>query len=348
MEILYSTTILAFLSRIKKMALKILSEEMGIKTGRSRFVYKGYSYPLHIIVFDHPSKLGTFHPDLFEIGVNKMYLMEEEDAIQEVLRHELAHLATFLKYGKDVPSHGKEFRTICKEYGWPEKVSKASVTIEQGVKRHRIAEKVRKLLSLSESPHPKEAEEAALKAQYLLDKYNVSYTPPSEEETVLLRILERKRGSAKLQAIASILKSYYVYPVFNRGKEGVYLEVIGERLSVEVADYVSHFLDRQFESLWKEAKKETPSLKGTISKNSFFRGLAEGYLSKAIRSKSLIRTEKSLIEKAQKIYPHLSSTTTAFRHSEKGARLGKEKGRKMTIAEGLKEKFRPFLLARKY
>ena len=196
MEILYSTTILLFLRKVKKMAFEILACEMRIKVGRSRFYYQGYSYPLQFIVFDHPSTLGTFQRDLFEIGINKVFLLENEEAIKEMIRHELAHLLTFLEFGCRVPAHGKEFRAVCKRYGWAVEVSKATVPLEKVVKNKRIVEKVRKLLSLAESPHPSEAEEATLKAQQLLSKYNVEYTP-KEDTTVLLRILEKKRGKRK-------------------------------------------------------------------------------------------------------------------------------------------------------
>jgi hypothetical protein len=86
MEILYSTTILSFLRKVKNMAFEILSNEMGIQVGRSRFHYQGYSYPLQCIVFDHPTTLGTFQSDLFEIGINKLFLFEDDKATKEVIR----------------------------------------------------------------------------------------------------------------------------------------------------------------------------------------------------------------------------------------------------------------------
>ncbi len=344
MEILYSTTILSFLKKVKTMAFEILTREMKLRVGRSRLYYQGYSYPLHFIVFDHPSTLGTFQSDLFEIGINKVFLLENEEAVKEIIRHELAHLVTFLDFGSSVSMHGKEFRAVCKRYGWAVEVSKATVPLEKVVKNKRIVEKVRKLLSLAESPHPSEAEEATLKAQHLLSKYNVEYAP-EEDKTVLLRVLEKKRGSAKLQAIASIARSFYVYPIFNKGKKGVYLEIIGDKTATQIAEYVAHFLDHQFEALWREAQKEDPLLKGTASKNSFFRGLAEGYKGKEVDSKALIRVENHLITMAQKIYPYLSSVSSSFCHHERGARKGREKGKRMKILEGIQEKFKRFLLA---
>ncbi|WP_194848531.1 SprT-like domain-containing protein [Candidatus Neptunochlamydia vexilliferae] len=334
MEILYSKTILAFLKKVKGLAQEILTEEMSLPVGRSRFHIGALSYPLHFTVFDHPSKLGYFQHDLYEIGINKLFLLEEEETIKDLLRHELAHYMTFIEHGPDVSPHGKEFREICKKYGWSTEVARAQVSIEKAVKNKQIVDKVRKLLSLATSPEPKEAEAATLKAQELLAKYNVKFH--EEDDPIhLLRVLQKKRGSAKLQAIASILRLFFVYPIFNHGKGVLYLEILGDPLNIEVAEYVAHFLDHHFELLWKEAKKEEPRLKGTVAKNSFFRGIAEGYEKKGLpTSRTLIQIEKSLAA----IYPQITSRKVSYHHSEAAAKKGREKGKGLKIREGLRQK----------
>lgn len=334
MQILYSKTILAFLKKVKGLSKEILAEEMSLSVHRSRFSIRGISYPLHFVLFDHPSKLGYFQQDLYEIGVNKLFLLENDKEIKDLLRHELAHYMTFIEHGPEVLPHGKEFQNVCKRYGWTPAISRAKVPLKEAVKNKRIVEKIRKLLSLAESPHPEEAKAATLKAQELLAKYNVN-VQEEEDEIHLLRVLQSKRSSAKLQAIASILRLFFIYPVFNHGKGTLYLEILGDPLNIEVAEYVAHFLDRHFEVLWKETKKEDPRLKGTIAKNSFFRGLAEGYGKRAIPTeKALICIEKSLAL----IYPHLSSKKVSYHHSEAAAKRGREKGRLMKIREGVRKK----------
>lgn len=342
MEIFYSNTILTFLKKVRKLAKTILIEEMGLQVGRSRLYYKTSSYPLNFVVFDHPSRLGYFTSSHYEIGINKLFLLDNEEEIKNLLRHELAHYMTYLEYGEHVPSHGKEFRSICKRYGWPTEIARAQIPIEKAVKNHRIAEKVRKLLSLAESHHTKEAKSATLKAKELLLKYNLS-SLEVEEEMVVKRIFEQKRSSAKLQAIAEILRTFFVYPIFNHGEKTLYLEIIGERVNVEVAEYVAHFLGAHFEELWKT--RESP-LKGLAAKNAFFRGIAKGFLSKGIPTQGLIRIEKALIEHVATIYPHLSyrkSARRCFAHAEKeGIRAGKN----LKIREGIKKVFTPLLSLR--
>lgn len=311
---------------------------MGLKVGQKRFFLGSTSYPLQFVVFDHHSRFGHFESRLFEIGINKLFLLEKDEEIKNILRHELAHYITFIEYGENVRSHGKEFRKICKRYGWPSEISKAQIPIEKAIKNKRIVEKVRKLLSLGDSPHIEEAESAALKAKELLSKYNLELNEP-DEETLVLRVLEKKRGGAKLQAIASILRTFFVYPIFNHGKGVLYLEIIGDRVNVEVAEYVAHFLDSQFEILWREGRKKTPFMKGTASKNSFFRGLAEGYQKRELpSSKALIRIENELALRVEKIYPHLSSSKVSYHHNVRAANQGKFFGRNLKIRESLRQK----------
>lgn len=338
MEILYSETIFAFIKKCKGLARKILSEEMNLRVGRSRFFVKNTSYPLHIVTFEHPSRLGYFQADLFEIGVNKTYLHEGDKSLLDLLRHELAHYMTFITFGPQVPHHGKEFLSICKQYGWNAEVSRAVIQGDKIKKNEKILGKVQKLLSLSDSPHPEEAEAATLKAKELLLKYSLEFREECDEMH-LLRFLPRKRSSAKLHAISSILRTFLVYPVFNHGRGCVYLEILGKKVHVEVAEYVANFLDNKFELLWKEAKKETPSLKGAVSKNSFFRGLAEGYTQKSEKqSSALIRMENQLTTLAANVYPHLASSRSSYKHHETANKLGKDKGKKLSINRGLKKK----------
>lgn len=339
MEILYSNTILAFLKKVRKLAQTILTEEIGLKVGYSRLYYHSASYPLHFVIFDHPSRLGYFTASHYEIGINKLFLLEKDEEIKNLLRHELAHYLTFLDFGENIPSHGKEFQSVCQRYGWPSRVSQAKVPIEKAVKNRRIAEKVKKLLSLAESHHKEEAQAATLKAQELLLKHNLS-SHDVEEETALKRIFKGNRNSAKLQAIAEILRTFFVYPVFNHGKNALYLEIVGERLNVEIADYVFHFLDHHFEILWKSRPS---TLKGLAAKNAFFRGISKGFLSKEVPSSDLIRVERALLGRVGTIYPHLSYRKSFYRDSPHAEKEGVRIGQTLKIREGIKKSFPPLL-----
>ncbi|MDN3509108.1 MAG: DUF2786 domain-containing protein [Candidatus Neptunochlamydia sp.] len=344
MEILYSQTILAFLMKVRRLSLAILSDEMGLGVGRTRFYIGRISYPLQFVVFDHPSNLGHFIPSLYEIGINKLYLLESEEEVKNLLRHELAHYITYIEHGEVIASHGKEFKAICKRYGWPSVISKAHIPIDKALKNKQIVDKVRKLLSLSASPQPEEAKQATLKAKELLSKYNLEITA-MDDETAVIRTLEKKRSSIiKIQAIAAILHTFFVYPVINHGKGILYLEIIGDRVNVEVAEYVAHFLDKHFETLWNEGRKKDPLLKGVAAKNAFFRGLATGYQhQEKPDSKALVRIEKELIKRVETFYPHLATSKQNPIYSERATKIGEHFGEKLKIREGIKKHLTPLL-----
>jgi len=109
MEILYSQAIFSFLKKGHRLALRILREEVHLKVGNTRFYLNNRSYPLHLVAFEHPSRLGYFRAEFYEIGINKSYLFESEKDLLDLLRHELAHYLTFIKHGPHVPHHGKDF-----------------------------------------------------------------------------------------------------------------------------------------------------------------------------------------------------------------------------------------------
>ena len=325
MEFLYSDTILAFLQKARERAKTILKDEVGLRVRGSRFFYNGYSYPLVILLFEDDRKLGYFDPNFYEIGLNKEVMLRDD--LDDIIRHELAHYITWIIHGP-VRDHGKEFHDICRQYGWNKEISLAtSIAAPQ---QSRIASKIKKLLSLASSANRFEAEQATVKANELLMKHNIDHLS-EESEMRVRRLITSKRASAKLQSIATILRTFLVYPVLNRGQESVSLEVFGVRENIEVAEYVAHFLDREFDSLWKES-----GLKGAASKNSFFRGIADGYCKRApSQEHGLIKVENALMHALPMAYPHLSSKYTKYRHCKDGSRLGQMRGKSLTIKEGI-------------
>lgn len=337
MNLLYSETICLFLKKVKKEAQSILKNEMGLTCEPRRFWVKETGYPLHFVVFEHPTKMGYFDPEMYEVGVNKCFLFESESAMRDLLRHELAHYMAFIIHGPSVPHHGKEFHAICELYGWKTEVARATTSPSNRKNSHRILEKVQKLFALSTSHHAHEAELALLKARELLVKYHLTHVGSDPEEMEIHRILKQKRSSSKMQAIASILKHFFVYPVFNHGKGCVYLELFGDSVNLEIAIYVGHFLNRELEHLWKST-----GLKGLRAKNSFFRGVAKGYdqkmKPKADQVQAIMTLENQLVDIASKAYPHLTLSYSRSNIDFKASEIGKERGKKLQIFKSLKSK----------
>ncbi len=308
-----------------------MKEEMGLDVRRSRFVWRGYLYPLHFVVFEDPQKLGQFNASAYQIGLHKklMYLAKDE-VIENILRHELAHFYTFLLYGKQFSSlqpHGKEFQDVCKRFYWGRNVSLAYSNLEEenlnareDQEFEKIKTKIKKLLALSSSDNPHEAEMATIKANNLLLEHNLKNLSldieEENEEVVVLSVYQSPKSNPMTNALYDILQYFYVQPVINRNNKGVHLDVVGSRLNTSLALEVSQFIQEEFLRLWLKTKSEKPHLKGLRAKNSYFLGLGKGFSAKLkenkktikakVSSKELIILEKKLLSQVHMAFPRLS------------------------------------------
>ena len=331
---LYSESIIKFLNEIKLLSLQILQCEMGIQVGRSRFVIDKMTYPLHFVVFEGPKVLGYFKPELFEIGINKIFITETAE-LKNTLRHELVHYLCWI-YHKDL-THGMQFRNLCENFGYGKEVWSSKTTLLEKKQDNKIAFKVKKLLALSKSPNVHEAQAALLKANALLIKHSIA--PMVDADMALKRVLSGVRSTPKWDAISKILRTFNVYPVVNKGNHSAYLEVFGCRLAVSTAEYVAHFLDHELERLWKLDK----TFSSTIERNSFFDGIADGYLKKIKPIQKPHKKELALISNALEAnlwmpYPHLSKTSAHRKRSKDAFKMGTKLGKKFTIRPGVEKK----------
>lgn len=352
--ILYSKTIQSFISRLLTYSKEILEEEVGAKFFRTRFLYNKYYYPLNFVVFEKKNLLGYFEAGTFRIGINKSLMYQaKEKVLKDIIRHELAHYLCHIHYPNAPHPHGEEFKSVCHLFNWDSDVSDAKIelmeTNEQitgDLQSEALMTKVKKLLTLASSDNPHEAELATLKANQLILKHNLQFVDTSTSfEDVLYteRVYSAVRNSAKMQAVYEILKQFMVYPVFNYGKDQVYLEVSGSKLNVEIAEYVSTFLERELENLWLH-NKQLHGLSGKIAKNSFFQGVSVGYKQKQnefkdaqepLMLKQLIKIEAELFSQVREFYPRLGSITQDRQQDVKSLLKGTLAGKNLSIKTGL-------------
>ena len=155
----------------------------------------------------------------------------------------------------------------------------------------------------------------------------------------LKRILKQKKKSAKLSAIGRILETFFVSIVYHKGTDYLYLDVLGEKANVEIAEYVATVLDTQMEELWDQ----TP-LHGITAKNSFFLGLAKGYCDKlgALKKEhsretanALMVIEKKLTLARDMAYDRLTSAKSQGRYSPAAGKLGEQMGKNLQIKQAL-------------
>jgi hypothetical protein len=289
--------------------------------------------------------LGYFDPNFYELGFHECLLHASKQQLHHVIRHELAHYITFIEQGASIKPHGSEFKAFCESMGWNEEIYKATFCLEgeQNVpagEESNILRKVQKLMALTNSSNKNEAEQAMIKSQQLLLKYNIESKSTEDDEKVFLkRIMKQKREDAKMRAIAKILETFFVNIVFNKTGAFTYLEILGSSINVEIAAYVADILHYEMDRLWKQAQIQAP-LKGVIAKNSFFLGLAKGYCNKIQALKrehqdemrqALLVIEKKLMDAKSMAYPHLSSNKSSARFCSKSSALGEQMGRELNI-----------------
>ncbi len=354
---IYSKTTEVFLKGIKLKAKSILIDEMGLDFKKSRLHLEKYSYPLNFVVFEDPQKLGYFASQGYEIGLNKnLMLSAKTSLISDILRHELVHFYQFITSGPTDLPHGKIFKDLCEKFHFSDEVKKPKANLEELNEKQegdliseRLILKIKKLLSLAESDNIHERELATIKANQLLLKHNLNRYQLNEhllerdEDIYLKSVLEAKKITSKFHAIYDILELFFVRPVFNRKKGRVFLEVVGTRVNVALADYISTFLDQELEFIWKVTKKKNPHLKGVKARNSFLEGISKGYREKIktlhrqhASSNELIVLDNNLEECFSRVYGKLGGTTSLPKTScQASLELGKEAGHSLNIRKGL-------------
>lgn len=358
--LIYSETINTFLQNIRHQIREILEQEMGLTVHRQRFEYAGLLYPINPVVFEHEKMLGYFEPHAYQIGINSKLIGKASHAyIRDILRHELCHFYLHLQ-GNALKAHGPEFRIQCQKFGWDSTVSAATTdtgaeSLQAGAanaEERKILEKVKKLLCLSESSNVHEAEIATAKANQLILEHNLQIEKNTSQEEIKVyvsKVLTAKRNNQKMKSIYEILRFFMVQPVFSYSQSQVALEVIGEKIHVEMADYLAKFFSNEMERLWKIEQRKNPQLKGLRSKNSFFAGLAKGFITKIQQqrqstyknsSKELVVLEKQLAAKVKLVYSRLGSTSQqeAPRCSQ-SLMAGHKAGSGLNIRKGIHQKF---------
>jgi len=362
--IIYSKKIVRFIYEITAVIKEVLSKEVGLKVGSSRFCNRKEtaSYPIKVVIYNNKSMLGYFDPNFYELGFHECLMLASKGQLHSVIRHEIAHYITFINHGEGISSHGTEFKTFCEQMKWGEEVSRATMCLEGGSETGAIEEsdvfrKVQKLMALASSSNTHEAEQAMVKSRQLLLKHNIEsrYIEREDEEKMFLkRILKQKRENAKMRSIARILETFFVNTVYSRAGEFIYLEILGNAVNVEIAEHVANVLHSELDKLWDQAQ-ELARLKGAVAKNSFFIGLAKGYCNKIQALKreyntevtnALMVIEKKLVDAKEMAYKSLSSSKSQGSYCGVSSALGEKMGRQLNInpAVSSSSKGKTFLL----
>lgn len=326
-----------------------------VKINKLTARYLPYAKPPVVLVFEDDKRWGYFSRSENVIAFNKRLIFDGMSSfVDHVLKHEFAHFLVYRVYGDVEKSHGKEFKKVCEQLGI-DPSAKASLNEMKSNNvldnSDKVLEKIKKLFRLASSSNENESESALLKANELLLKHNLSLKDSQEVEEIYMKnILYFKRKNEKVHVISSILKTFGVYlvtsSVIQNKKKVRVLQASGSKSGVEIATYISSFLDEELDRMWKKIKQEN-GYKGLVAKNSFFRGVASGYISKQenIINKTNIDLKKELVvvqknneELARKmIYKSLTfPKRKGIRRNLSAESTGSDLGRKLSFNKVVK------------
>ena len=358
--IIYSETIFAFIEKCEQYIKDIINHETPYSRLKRRVLVINKYYPVSVVVFLEKAQLGYYCPQSYQIGLNEKLIYNiKEHTLKDILRHELAHFFCDVLYGEDTSAHGENFLKVCQNFKWDKNISKASLDIEKSLTHksgqldsERIITQVKNLLELAKSDNEHEASLATAKANALLLKHNLEKASLDQDYFYVDLIYKSKKNNSKVASFYQILQHFLVCPLILYRRDGVYLEVTGDKENIELARYLIEYLDREFEALWKTKH----NLKGLRAKNSFFEGLALGFCEKLENQssnfglddqKALIKINQDLKEKQQRVHRRLSRSSSARKSDKEAMYSGRKAGHKLKVNLPLKNKKSKLLSWRK-
>ena len=271
---------------------------MALYAGYDDICYKykiALSKPV-IEIHTNISTWGTWDPLLRTIAISRRLVENYRwDCVLNILKHELAHQITTEHFKQPNEAHGPYFKKACERLGLPSKYQRASCDLTDAdlrgecdieIGKRGILEKVKKLLSLAQSPNEHEALLAMQKVQELNAKYNINELPEQDldDHSYLIIYTGRKRLASYTKFICSILTSHYFVEVIfsdeynaKLGERYKTIELLGTQQNVEMAEYVYHFLVNKIEQLWAGYREQSRTKLNRSAKNSYCIGLASGF-----------------------------------------------------------------------
>ena len=228
-------------------------------------------------------------------------------SVMETLRHEMAHqYVDEILTVHDEPPHGQAFREACQRLRCAPARGKSSVrnpSTPGWDSQNKILRRLKKVLSLANSPNEFEAHVAVQKARYLLFKYSIDLVELDEERHFSTRGLGEVKGrrSSHELWLGMILNEYFFVevlwaesynPAFD--KTGSILKIFGTPANLDMAEYVFHFLNGLLQHLWQDYKS-AQAVTSNRERQRYFTGIVEGFYRKLQEQDRAIRETQGLV-----------------------------------------------------
>lgn len=280
-------------------------------------------------------RLGAWHREERVISLSEVHVLRDPwMALMETLRHEMAHQYVDDIHGEhDSAPHGPAFRLACKRLRVsPHASGKGGevtpVYASSGVGDDPVREKISKLLSLATSSNEHEAQLAMEKARQLLLKYNLSLGE-MDGTSSLFSVRQLGRPRTRVQryesSIASLLREFFfVEVIWDRGydplaqKSVTFLKIHGTKLNLDMAEYVSVFLENLLPQLWKSHQKAA-GIRSNAGRLHYFWGVVLGFAEKLRSQTERLAREQALVWKRDprltEFYQYIHPRTSARQSS---------------------------------
>ena len=311
--------------------------------------FRGALRPPVLLLSDAGGRLGRWSPRDRTLEIARSLVLEQPwGVVVEVLKHEMAHqFAHEAMHATDETAHGEAFRRACEVLA----IDPAASGLPLGAgalpdDETRVLRRIAKLLALSESENPNEAELAMREAQRLMLKHNVQSTPAAGRAGYGFRHLGEPSGRLQghQRMLATILGAhFFVDPIWVtvhrplEGVSGTVLEVCGTEANLEMASYVHDFLLRTAEHLWKLHKHEN-RIRADAHRRSFLVGVMRGFHEKLSaqaedhRREGLVWTrDPGLAGYLRRRYPRQRSVQVAARADPAVFEEGQKAGRTIVL-----------------
>jgi hypothetical protein len=329
-----------------------------------------------LIFFENNRQWGYYNHHDNLIGLNlKLFELCPWSTVLEIFGHEIAHqLVSHLAPQKEAAEgpHGPTFQEFCRQlrvdpiFARPTvdemtaKVPPNPYAPKTEMIEDPILAKVQKLLALSSSPEPAEAEAALAAAGRLMAKHNLELPQKSgdigfENFEHWSLPLNSARISNKVSLIGQILLNHFFVEVIftytynhlaNRVERTI--DIVGRRVNLVMAEHVFHFLMERTETLWEYHKPlaKMAGEKGIGAKSVFINSLLVNFLKKLDQSQQQAMVQEKLSSslvifksdiKLQNYYDYLFPNRHSRTFSGSSAyapfsqKAGAEAGRNLTI-----------------
>jgi hypothetical protein len=253
------------------------------------------------------SRWGEWDPGIRQIRLSERLLAEHSwDIVVEILKHEMAHQIVSEVY-QVAEQHGEFFKRACQRLavaGWARRASVdmgevlqcRSEEAQRDESTERLLRRAEKLLALANSDNENESLLAMQRVREIFARYNIERAndPERSDYDYIVIQLKSKRIEQYQSMICNILNSFFFVKIIHShyfdvatATELKSIELVGNRPSIAMAEYVYHFLDRQLGSLFAVYRKtHARSLENIrTARRSYYLGVLNGFYEKLQRQR---------------------------------------------------------------